>query len=106
MLLIFSIAIHRHQHLTAGMAKTGHERCCLTEIAAEMHDFDQRITGREFIKQISGAVAAAVIHEDDLIGIIAPDKSLSGFIIEVAYGANFVIDRHNNGDHGGIDGQT
>ena len=66
--IVLQVAIHRHHDAAPRLLEPSRHRGGLPIVAAEEHEPQVRIARSERSHQMARAIAAAVVHEDDLVG--------------------------------------
>ena len=68
--VVLEVAIHGEDEVALRVVEAGSEGGGLAEVAAELDDEDAGIDGGDLFKEAVGAVARAVVHEDQLEGVV------------------------------------
>ena len=66
--VVLEVAVHGEDDLALGVVEAGSEGGGLAEVAAELDDEDAAVYGGDLFEQAVGAVAGAVVDEDELEG--------------------------------------
>lgn len=66
--IVLQVGVQRHDHVVARGVDAGGHRRGLAEVAAEADQAEMRIGRAGGLEVVPGAVARAVVHEDDLVG--------------------------------------
>jgi hypothetical protein len=94
---VLQVAVHGEDELTGCVVKSGGKGRSLAEVAAELDNQDPGIDGSNLLQELVGAVAGAVIYQDQLIA--APDvlHNLLEAGIEGSYVLVFIVKGNYDG---------
>ena len=100
--LVLEIGIHHHDHLAAdGIHPRGHGNV-VAEIPRELQDADPRIGRVEVPQHGKGAVAAAVVDEDQLVGPSQFVQHGGEAAVQLANDAGLVVNGEDDGKVGAV----
>ena len=66
--VVLEIAVHRHDHLPAGVVETGRHRRRLAEVTSKLDELQTPIMGGKAHEPRVRLIATPVVHDDDLEG--------------------------------------
>ena len=92
--LVLEVAVHRHDDLAAGAREAGVHRRVLAEVALEADGADARVGGVQPLDDRPGAVARAVVDEDELEA--APVERRHDPAVELLERARLVVERDDD----------
>jgi hypothetical protein len=94
---VLEVAVHGEDELALGVVEAGSEGGGLAEVAAELDDEDARVYGGDLFEETIGAVAGAVVDEDELEGVAYLLHDGLEAIVEGGNVVFFVMERHDDG---------
>src|SRR6185295_19760953 len=67
--IVLSVAVHKHHDTAPGVGQPGRQRGRLSKVTLEADDAQSRVAALESAQDGEGAVPAAIIHCDNLVGL-------------------------------------
>ena len=93
---VLEIGVEGDDDVTARPLHPGEHRRVLPVVPVEPDDAHRPVLGVEGAQDVRGAVAAAVVHEDDLVRPPELLERLGEAMVEVAEALGLVEDRHDD----------
>ena len=97
---ILQVGIHDDHAVAPGMVQPGADGDLMPEVARELHHRHVRIVRGEIVHDRQAPIAAAVIHEDDLVIGLGITQHLGHPLIQHRQVLLFFIDRNDNRQRG------
>ena len=97
--VVLEVAIHGDDDVAFCKIEPCHHGGGLAVVAAEVDDFHAVVFGGDFIEQLVGAIAGAVVHEDEFPRLRDFLHRAAHLGVKVGDVAGFVVDRDGDGKH-------
>ena len=95
--VVLQVAVHGEDEVALGVVEAGGEGGGLAEVAAELDDEDAAVDGSDLFKQAVGAVAGAIVDEDQLEGFADLLHDGLEAVVERGDVLFFVVERNDDG---------
>ena len=95
--IVLEIAVHGEDVVALGVVEAGGEGRGLTEVAAELDDEDAAVYGGDLFEKAIGAVAGAIVDEDQLEGFADLLHDGLEAVVESGDVLLFVMERNDDG---------
>ena len=93
---MLQVTIHSEDAVALGVVKASGKGGGLAEVAAKLDDKDARIYGRDLFEQAVGAVAGAVVDEDQFEGLAYMLHDGLEAVVESCDVLFFVVEWHDD----------
>src|SRR4051812_46992168 len=95
--VVLQVAVHGEDVLAGGMIEAGGQCRSLSEVAAQLDDENPAVHRRDLFEKLVGAVAGAVVYQDQLKSLAYLLHDLFEARVEVGDVLFFVMEGNNNG---------
>ena len=95
--VVLEIAVHGEDVVALGVVEAGGKSRGLAEVAAELDDEDAGVYGSDLFEETIGAVAGAVVDEDELEGVADLLHDGLEAVVESGDVLFLVVERHDDG---------
>jgi hypothetical protein len=95
--VVLKIAVHGEDVVALRVIEAGGESGGLTEVAAELDDEDTTVYGSDLFQEAVGAVARAIVNEDQLEGFSDLLHNCFETVVERGDALLFVMERNDDG---------
>ena len=97
---VLQVAVHDDHRLARGMVQARRNCRLMAEIAAQVDHREVRVRLLQLVYQTGRLVAAAVVHEDDLVRLPQKVQRLDQPAVQLRHVLLLIEQRHNNTDLG------
>ena len=95
--IILQISIHHNDDLSPSLGEAGAHGCALPEVLPEDNYPHSAVSPLQFPEPFQAFIRAAIIHEEDLMGLFQPCQSLLKLAVKGKNILLLVVDGKNDG---------